>query len=61
MTEPQQNYYEELLQQLQQEEEICENCGSWKEYGLAGCDGCGTYGNKLDLEAMMRDLEEGTG
>jgi hypothetical protein len=56
MTEPQQMRYEELMQQLQQEESYCENCGMWKEYGLAGCEGCGTYGNKRTLEEMMAEM-----
>lgn len=56
MTELQQKHYEELMQQLQQEESCCENCGSWKEYGDAGCEGCRTYENKRMLEEMIAEM-----
>lgn len=49
---------EEILKQLAQEEEICETCGRYKEYGIAACDGCSVYGNKLDFETILKGLEE---
>lgn len=55
MTEPQQKDYEELMEQLMQEESVCGNCRN-KEKGTAYCDGCGTHGNILYLETLMADM-----
>lgn len=44
---------QKLLEQLRQEEICCENCNNWKEYGLAGCDGCGTFRNKITFEELL--------
>lgn len=56
----QQREREEILKQLAQEEEICETCGDYKEYGAVVCDGCSVYGNKLDFETTLKGLEETT-
>lgn len=57
MTELQQKDFEELHEQLQQEESCCENCGDWRDYGAAACEGCRTHGNIRDIETLIADLE----
>lgn len=41
MTEPQQKDYEELLEQLRKEEEICDSC-QYRNTFVSHCDGCST-------------------
>lgn len=55
MTEPQQKDLEELLEQLEQEEEVCESCPDKNAFADA-CEGCGTHGNKRDLERMIHEM-----
>ena len=57
MTELQQKDFDELHEQLRQEESCCEHCGDWREYGDAACDGCGTHGNIQDIETLIMNLE----
>lgn len=56
MTEPQQKDFEELLEQLQQEEEVCESCPN-KNTFADKCEGCGTHGNIQDLEQLIASME----
>lgn len=55
MTEPQQKDYEELLEQLRQEEEVCESCAD-RNMPFDVCENCGTHGNIKDLETLIRDM-----
>lgn len=57
MTETQQKDLEELLEQLRQEEEVCEYCGDKNAFANR-CEGCGTYGNIQDLEGLIHSLTE---
>lgn len=57
MTEPQQKDLEELMEQLQQEEEICEDCPH-KNAFADECEGCGTHGNIQDLEILIRSMTD---
>ena len=52
MTEPQQKDFEELLEQLKQEEETCESCPD-RNAPADRCEGCGTHGNIRDLEQLI--------
>lgn len=54
MTDPQQKDVDELLEQLNQELECCEECPDRQIPEL--CDGCGTHGNIKDLEMMIADI-----
>ena len=57
MTELQQKDYEELLEQLRQEETVCETCPHKNEFTQsAHCDGCGTHGNIQDIETLLADI-----
>ena len=56
MTEPQQKDFEELLEQLRQEEEVCESCPN-KNTFADKCEGCGTHGNIQDLEQLIASME----
>ncbi len=56
MTEPQQKDFEELLEQLKQEEEICESCSD-RNAPADRCEGCSTHGNIRDLEQLIASME----
>lgn len=57
MTELQQKDYDELLEQLRQEETVCETCPSRNEFCKSDiCDGCGTHGNIQDIEMQLAEL-----
>ena len=58
MTEPQQKDFEELLEQLEQEEETCESCPD-RNAPADRCEGCGTHGNIQDLEQLIESMKEG--
>ena len=58
MTEPQQKDFEELLEQLKQEEETCESCPD-RNAPADRCEGCGTHGNIQDLEQLIESMKEG--
>lgn len=53
--ELQQKDYEELAEQLRQEESCCDDCGN-KGKGTDYCEGCGTYGNMQYIERLMADI-----
>lgn len=57
MTEPQQKDYEELLQQLQQEEEVCESCPD-KNAFADKCEGYSTHGVITDLSMQIMEMQE---
>lgn len=56
MTEPQQKDFEELLEQLKQEEETCESCQD-RNAQADRCEGCSTHGNIRDLEQLIASME----
>lgn len=56
MTEPQQKDFEELLEQLEQEEETCESCPD-RNAPADGCEECGTHGNIRDLKQLISSME----
>lgn len=56
MTEPQQKGFEELLEQIWQEEEVCESCRD-KNAFADKCEGCGTHGNIQDLKRLIASME----
>lgn len=56
MTELQQKDFEELLEQLKQEEETCESCTD-RNAPAGRCEGCGTHGNIQDLEQLIASME----
>lgn len=56
MTETQQKDYEELLEQLRQEEECCESC-RYKNAFADMCEGCGTHGNIQDIERLLTNFQ----
>ena len=56
MTEPQQKDFEELLEQLRQEEEVRESCPD-KNAFADKCEDCGTHGNIKDLEGLINSME----
>lgn len=56
MTETQQKDYEELLEQLRQEEECCESCHDKNAFADM-CEGCGTHGNIQDIERLLTDFQ----
>lgn len=58
MTEPQQKDFEDLLEQLEQEEETCESCPD-RNAPADRCEGCGTHGNIQDLEQLIESMKEG--
>ena len=58
MTEPQQKDFEELLEQLEQEEETCESCPD-RNAPADRCEGCSTHGNIQDLEQLIESMKEG--
>jgi hypothetical protein len=58
MTEPQQKDFEELLEQLKQEEETCKSCPD-RNAPVDRCEGCGTHGNIRDLEQLIESMKEG--
>ena len=58
MTEPQQKDFEELLEQLKQEEETCKSCPD-RNTPVDRCEGCGTHGNIRDLEQLIESMKEG--
>lgn len=55
MTEPQQKDFEELLEQLKQEEETCESCPD-RNAPADRCEGCSTHGNIQDLEQLIENM-----
>lgn len=56
MTEPQQKDFEELLEQLEQEEETCKSCPD-RNAPADRCEGCGTHGNIRDLKQLISNME----
>lgn len=56
MTETQQKDFEELLERLKQEEEVCEGCLDRNAFADK-CEGCGTHGNIQDLERLITNME----
>lgn len=56
MTESQQKDFEELLEQLKQEEEVCEGCPNRNAFADK-CEGCGTHGNIQALEQLITNME----
>ena len=48
--------FEELLEQLKQEEETCESCPD-RNAPADRCEGCGTHGNIRDLEQLIASME----
>lgn len=55
MTELEQKDYEELLQWLQQEEEVCECCPD-KNAFADKCEGCSTHGAITDLLNQIMEM-----
>lgn len=51
MTEPKQEYIDELREQLTQEEEICEDCSDKGSAEICEC--CSVRGNINDLEKRI--------
>lgn len=56
MTESQQKDIEELLEQLKQEEEVCEGCLNRNAFADK-CEGCGTHGNIQVFEQLITNME----
>ena len=55
MTEEQQKYYEELQEELRQEEEICDSCRHRNEFANH-CEGCDVGDMIRDMQFQMQEL-----